>query len=61
MSKEREGPAYFYRTGEDGKVEARVFQPDEEVGSGWVDNPADCKPKKRGPGRPPKNAEPDEA
>lgn len=60
MSEEEKVPTWLYRMGDDGKIEAKIFHigKSDDLESGWKDNPEDCRPKKRGPGRPPKAAEP---
>ena len=48
-------PTYLYQVGPDGEVVAQCFVdgPPEDP-KNWYESPDEAKPKKRGPGRPPK-------
>ena len=50
-------PTWLYKVGEDGEVVSECFVdgPPEDPAN-WHDSPEGAKPKKRGPGRPPKVA-----
>ena len=45
MSEAALGPAWFFRAGEDGKIESKIFE-DGVCPEGWVDSPAAIKPAK---------------
>lgn len=38
-------PAFFYHTGQFGRMESRIFQCKEDVPNGWVDSPAKLEKK----------------